>query len=63
MSADNIKRQYKVTFAGRPSLLQVQRELDMAEKVFGQYVTVEFATNGSSDPDLEEVYMRMRSQA
>jgi hypothetical protein len=61
MTAEDIKREYTITFNGRPNLYQIQRELNLAEKSFGQFVDVEITTSGSCDPALEEVYMTLRS--
>lgn len=55
----DIKRTYTIEFPSRPSIKEILDQLTTASKVIHEYTRVEITTNGSSDPELEEVTMVM----
>ena len=55
----DIRRTYKIEFSCRPTVKELIDQLTTASKVIHEYTRVEVRTNGSSDPDLEEVTLVM----
>lgn len=57
----DINRVYEMTFPCRPTIREIMEQLTQASKIFSEYTRVPVSTNGSSDPDLEEVRMVVES--
>ena len=55
MSSQDRCRTYSVLFQGRPTIRQIREELDNAAKSMNEYAEVQITTNGSSNPELEEI--------
>lgn len=59
--SNKVWRSYTIRFDGRPTLLKMQQELEHAAKSMHQYSDVFISTNGSADPDLEEITFVMEN--
>lgn len=53
---------HRITFHGRPTVMGLTRALNNIEGLFGAYTPVAISTNGSTDPEREEVYLDLETE-
>jgi hypothetical protein len=58
---DSVHRTYTIRFNGQPNIQKIQKELANAAKSFNEYTTVAITSNGSTDPELEEISFTMEA--